>query len=48
MEFTYTKIYGTEKPYKWFAQRIKELAKEKYGLDVEVTINEEEQEASDE
>lgn len=39
MQFIITKSYGTKSPYEWLARTVKEHAKEKYGLDVTVTIN---------
>lgn len=38
-EFIITVEYGTKSPDEWLAKRLKEFAKDKYGLDLKVEIN---------
>lgn len=38
IQFTITEVNGTKSPTEWFAQKVKEFAKDKYGLDVNVEI----------
>ncbi|CAM3463433.1 hypothetical protein EDM52_18585 [Brevibacillus invocatus] len=39
IEFTVTETFGTECSYEWFARQVKQLAKDKYGMEIEVEIN---------
>lgn len=39
MNFTYTEKYGDKPISEWLAVRVKGFVKEKYGLEIHITIN---------
>ncbi|ANS73964.1 hypothetical protein AWM70_04755 [Paenibacillus yonginensis] len=39
MKFTVTEVYGSKPISNWIAIKLTEFVKQKYGLDIQVTVN---------
>lgn len=38
IQFKVTEVNGTKSPSEWFAQKVKDYAKDQYGLDIKIEI----------